>query len=312
MKNTIIDYPTVSVILPVYNGEKTIKRCLQSLMELQYPKDKLERIVVDNASTDKTKNIVQEFPVKYVFEERKGLSYARNTGIKISKGEWVAFIDSDCIADCYWLSLLMKVSSNKEVMGAGGKINSTTPKAFAQRYAESRNILDQKSAIEGKHFPFTYIIGANMAYRKKIFNEIGFFDPIFSSFGGGEEAELGLRVYKKRFKLHYCNEAIVYHDFKPGVFSICKQMFYYACGHFYLYQKHKDDTKLSLTRRFNARKKNILKSIMAFLFDYPNFEEKKFQAIDICLIICKSLGYVFGVYIGARTGNKQSHSKPPV
>ena len=60
--------PSVSVIVPVYNGEKTIEKCILSLMDQDYPRDRYEIIVVDHGSTDGTAKIVKQFPVKYLSE----------------------------------------------------------------------------------------------------------------------------------------------------------------------------------------------------------------------------------------------------
>ena len=72
-------YPKVSIVVPVLNRERVIGRCLQSLMELDYPS--FEVIVVDNGSTDRTKEIASTFSVLLVIEERRGPYAARNTGI---------------------------------------------------------------------------------------------------------------------------------------------------------------------------------------------------------------------------------------
>ena len=98
--------PSVTVIVPVRNGEQTIQSLLESLQKLDYNRNKVEVIVVDGNSTDKTQEIVKRYPVKLIVEKRKGLNVARNTGIKCSKGEIIAFTDSDCIVPPDWLRRL--------------------------------------------------------------------------------------------------------------------------------------------------------------------------------------------------------------
>ncbi len=83
--------PNVSIIVPVKNGATTIRELLESLMQIEYDRDKLEIIVVGGNSTDNTRKIASEYPVKILMEERPGLNAARNTGIKHSKGEIIAF-----------------------------------------------------------------------------------------------------------------------------------------------------------------------------------------------------------------------------
>lgn len=73
--------PKVSIVLPVYNGEKTLSLCLDSLMNLDFSKDNLEIIVVDNNSTDATKDIIKRYPVKYVFERKEAVEHAGIKGL---------------------------------------------------------------------------------------------------------------------------------------------------------------------------------------------------------------------------------------
>ncbi|NIN69139.1 MAG: glycosyltransferase, partial [Anaerolineae bacterium] len=72
---------SLSVIVPVRNMARTIRDLMESLMKLDYPSDKLEIIVVDGDSKDGTREIVQEYPVRLIQQEGKGLNAARNTGI---------------------------------------------------------------------------------------------------------------------------------------------------------------------------------------------------------------------------------------
>ena len=85
----------VSVIIPAFNREKFLNRSISSVQRQTLMADEI--IVIDNCSTDNTKTLVEiEFPrVKYVYESQKGVSNARNCGVRLAKNEWVAFLDSD-------------------------------------------------------------------------------------------------------------------------------------------------------------------------------------------------------------------------
>ena len=89
--------PLVSVIIPTYNRAKYIKRALESAISQIYRN--IELIIIDDGSTDKTKDVVQPYladqRVHYIYQENKGVSVARNNGIKISKGKYIAILDSD-------------------------------------------------------------------------------------------------------------------------------------------------------------------------------------------------------------------------
>src|SRR5437870_13786471 len=85
------ELPRVSVVVPVFNAQETIRECIQSLLDLNYPKANLELIFVDNASTDRTPEIAA----------------ARNKGILHAAAEIIAFTDSDCVVDRDWLRHLI-------------------------------------------------------------------------------------------------------------------------------------------------------------------------------------------------------------
>jgi glycosyltransferase involved in cell wall biosynthesis len=106
----------ISVIIPVYNGENTITRCLNSVVEQSYRK--LEIIVVDDGSTDHTATVVKKFcqnfnHIKYVYQQNQGVSVARNTGIETSSGEYILFIDADDWVEDEYISSLFKVISTE-------------------------------------------------------------------------------------------------------------------------------------------------------------------------------------------------------
>ena len=113
-------YPKVSVVVASYNGERTLKACLDSLQRLNYPD--YEVILVDDGSTDATPQIALAHPgVRYFRHEKNlGLSVARNTGIAAATGEIIAFTDSDCRADEDWLYYLVGDLLSSEFAGMGG------------------------------------------------------------------------------------------------------------------------------------------------------------------------------------------------
>src|SRR6476646_11757769 len=92
--------PKVSVVVPVYNGEETIKTCVESLVGLDYPRDRFEVLIVDNKSTDGTRRVVEKYPVTLLQEAAVQSSYAaRNLGVARSSGEIIAFTDADCVPE---------------------------------------------------------------------------------------------------------------------------------------------------------------------------------------------------------------------
>jgi len=120
-----------SVIVCIYNGERTLKQALNSLTKQNYPKEKYEIILINDGSEDESEKIclsfikenIKKYPIiRYVRQENKGLSQARNLGIALSKGEIVAYIDQDAVADINWIkNLAYEFDVDQDLMVIGGK-----------------------------------------------------------------------------------------------------------------------------------------------------------------------------------------------
>ena len=97
--------PLVSVVVINHNKKDILRRCLRSVLSLEWPN--LEIIVVDNASTDNTRqltfDIQRKIKVRYLYENKRGIPYARNCGVQSASGDLIVFIDDDAIADENWL-----------------------------------------------------------------------------------------------------------------------------------------------------------------------------------------------------------------
>lgn len=125
MKN---NYPLCSVIILNYFGEKVLDDTLNSLFNLNYPKDKLEIIVVDNASKDESVNLIKDYAKKgkitpVFLDKNYGFSKGNNFGIKIAKGKYVALLNNDCLVDKNWLTELVTAAiKNPGVFAFGSKI----------------------------------------------------------------------------------------------------------------------------------------------------------------------------------------------
>jgi glycosyltransferase involved in cell wall biosynthesis len=108
----------ISVVIPVYNEEKYIGACLDSLLKQSDPADEI--IVVDNNSTDNTVEIVKKYPVKLLIEKTQGTTYARNRGFNEAKYEIIARTDGDTILPKNWIKRIKKCFENEKIMGVSG------------------------------------------------------------------------------------------------------------------------------------------------------------------------------------------------
>lgn len=214
--NKINTLPTVSVIVPAYNAEKNIATLIESLLDLDYPKELLEIIIIDNNSNDRTKEIVKQYPVKLLEEETIQSSYvARNLGIKNTDGDILAFTDADCIVDTQWIKNGVACLSRKKAdLLAGNVIFKKTSNLNIFEIYDSHMYLQQKyNASVGASTT------ANLIVKKNVFNSLGPF-PLVQS-GGDVRWTKG--AVNKGFKLFYCENAIVFHPARKRLKEIIKK-----------------------------------------------------------------------------------------
>lgn len=199
--------PKVSVIIPTYNRKNLVIKSIKSVLNQTF-KD-FELIIVDDGSTDATsenvKNIIDE-RVKYIrHEQNMGPSAARNTGIKAAKGEWIAFQDSDDVWLDTKLEKQMKVaaelSDDYAVVHCGIQYVDLATGKYLTRWIVREDInteiINNLGVVPGT---------PTMVIRKKVFDDVGYFDESIPSH---EESELGLRIAQKcKYKL--VDEFLVY------------------------------------------------------------------------------------------------------
>jgi glycosyltransferase involved in cell wall biosynthesis len=173
---------------------------------------------VDNGSTDQTKSVVDEFAItsnlniKYAYEPKQGLSYARNKGIKESSGNIIVFTDDDVIVDKFWIWEIIKESkSNENIQMFYGQTKKYYPDLPELSIKES----DFKEYYEFPCSPWSIGHGNNMIMRSSLIRDIGNFDTYLgagTSIGAAEDTDYTYRVLKARRKIMYSPFIIVYHN----------------------------------------------------------------------------------------------------
>ena len=194
----------VSVIVPVYNAEKSIVLCLEALLQQNY--SDYEIIVVDNGSDDTTCDIVGRYEsVRLLFQNEIQSSYAaRNIGIANATGELLAFTDADCIPESDWLC---RGVHNFEEMGCdmlGGRVNfiySQRPTG-AEIYDSLVNMQNHK-CIPERGVAKT----ANFFAKKAVFEKVGMFPEVIS----GGDVMFTADAVRKNFSLVYGDDVVVRH-----------------------------------------------------------------------------------------------------
>lgn len=176
-----------------------------------------EVVVVDNGSTDETRQVVEQFVerhrgvIRYRFEPRRGLSHARNTGIAEAHGEIIVFTDDDVLVDADWLNQIYREFTNDPGLAMlGGRVLLARP----ELQEISLQTCDQRLTFT---FPDggNFAIGANMAFRRELFDRVGLFDPRLGAgrfFAGADEADLFYRGLRAGYQLRYAPNVLVHHN----------------------------------------------------------------------------------------------------
>jgi GT2 family glycosyltransferase len=228
--------PFVSVVVPVLNGERTLGDCLVSLLRTDYPEERREILVVDNGSTDRTAEIIKSLPVRYLREERQGAPAARNTGIKASRGELVAFTDADCVVTREWLGELVRAFDEDGIGGVAGEIFPYPPKTPAERYAARVRSLSPQKYLSRPMLPFA--VFANLAFRRDVFDRVGLLDEAITM--GAEATDFCTRFLRGTgLRLEYAPDAVVFHRYRATAREFFRQQWNYGRGHVLLHIKYR-------------------------------------------------------------------------
>lgn len=158
----------VSVIIPVYNGEKYLAEAIQNVKNQDY--QPLEIIVIDDGSTDKTAEIAAEFKdsIRYIYQQNSGPAAARNHGIKVANGDVIAFLDVDDL----WSDDKLKLQANYLANNPSVEI----VQGLIQQMKLLRLEEDDRAIFAPTYKPYSYINIGSAIYRKTVFEKIGFFD----------------------------------------------------------------------------------------------------------------------------------------
>ncbi len=208
----------VSVIIPVFNDAERLALCLEALQLQKNEQLNLEHevIIVDNNSTEDIKQVCQLYGAKYVLEIKKGSYAARNAGIQEAKSKYLAFTDSDCIPDLFWLERgVTALLENPQVSMIGGDIKVFTKNA-RQTLGDTFDLafaFPQHTYIHRNHFAAT----ANMFTTKNVFDQVGFFNNHMAS---GGDYEWGQRVHQAGLKQGFASQAIVKHPTRSSIKEI--------------------------------------------------------------------------------------------
>lgn len=208
----------VSVVVPVYNAERHLRRCLDSLVAQTYPHREI--VVADDGSTDGSRAVARDFGEIKILEcgENRGPAYARNRAVEATGGELIVFVDADCVVDDpRWLEQHVAAHEGVEEAIVGGGVDGMGLGVIARadRYCHwLTNIPRSERRICGATTPrrrirfSRHFVTTNMSVRRSTFARIGPFDETLAT---GEDVEFCERALALDVVLRFEPDIVVRH-----------------------------------------------------------------------------------------------------
>ena len=248
-----------SVVVPVYNSERTLGFCLEALSIQTLPRERFEVIVVDDGSTDRTSKIARQFDVRYMFQKNRGPASARNLGADAAAGSLILFTDSDCVPCPNWLEEMVQPFTDLQVVAAKGSYRTRQTELvarFAQMEFEDRYDMLKKNA--GIDMIDTY----SAAFRKEVFKRMGGFDSRFPK-ANNEDTELSYRLDTAGCKMVFNPKAVVFHTHPSTLEKYLKLKFWRGYWRMIVYRRY---PKKALKDSYTPNVLKIQTMLMAMSF----------------------------------------------
>ncbi|MFN3530985.1 MAG: glycosyltransferase family 2 protein [Candidatus Brocadia sp.] len=203
----------ISAIICTHNRATYLTKAIQSLIDQRMSKDKYEIIIVDNSSTDSTKEAVAQFSgknnIRYIYESTLGLSFARNTGWRNARGRYVAYLDDDAIACPGWLDKISEVFETVTPRPGcvGGRVEpiweSSRPGWLSDWLLHGLTIIDWKTPHVLTNLSAEWLVGANIAFPVEILQCVGGFTSSLDRVGNNLLSSGDVFLEKKIMKMGY-------------------------------------------------------------------------------------------------------------
>lgn len=265
--------PEISVVIPHKNNFDKLLLCIDALKNQSYNQDLIEIIIIDNGSKNsyfkKLKELSRESNFILQLETISGSYAARNRGLKIAKGEYIAFTDSDCIPNPDWIEkgiYELKKSSNVDIIAGNMKLSfkkDEEPNTFEL----FEKIYYYKQEINVKN---NFAATANIFTRERVIKDVGLFNQNLKSNG---DREWCYRAVSKGYKIRYYEDLIINHPARNNFMDFFKRQLRFTGGTFML-------KRLNGTSKLEIFLKNLLNIIPPVITIYKQTKKDEFLQIN--------------------------------
>lgn len=207
------DFPTFSAIVPAYNEEKSILGTLQSLVSLDYPRDKMEIIIVNDGSKDRTKEVVEQFiaahpsrAITLLNQDNHGKGRAMNNGLAVAKGEYFACLDADSFIESNALKVMLPFFEDQHVAAVCPLLKVKNPKSILQKVQWYEYVVNMFYKLLNAKLDCIHVTpGPFSVYKTKIIRDIGGYDETTIT----EDLEIAIRLQKHQYKIEQTFDTVV-------------------------------------------------------------------------------------------------------
>lgn len=237
-------FPSVTVIIPVKDRESELPECLESVFSQDYPEDRIEVIVVDDASRDGTGAVAAAFPCRLIsLTGNRGQSYCRNLGAREAGGEILAFLDSDCVADKGWLREIVPYFRWERIGAVGGRVDGYFTESPLDRYENAFSSLSMGAHIlyGGRDDSLVYTPMCNLLVRRHVYADTG---GIRADMRVGEDVDFCWRMRAKGRVLLYVPFGGVLHKHRNRLVRMLNRRSEYGTSEARLYRLHPQKRKI--------------------------------------------------------------------
>lgn len=238
----MISQKIFSIIIPAFNEERYIRDCLQSLDRIDFPKEQIEVIVVDNGSVDRTIEFASQFNVKILSILDVKVGDVRNYGASHASGKFLVFLDSDCVVDPDWLKVAYGRLSENNTLVLGGQYLMRDNPSWLEKYWVLNNSRDQIYQ--------TTLVGGCIFINKAVFDELKGFDGKLHS---GEDSDLTERLRKAEYHVEIFPKLSVVHLGYPSeILPFIKRQMWHSADYITNFRKSIRDKVFIITLLFIA------------------------------------------------------------
>ena len=239
----------ISIIVPAHNEGKTIGACLDGLLAQTTGRD-AEIIVVDDGSTDATREIAQSRNVRVLTQANRGAAAARNLGAQNARGDIVLFIDGDCTPHADWVEAMTTPFADSAIVGVGG-MKQTHQQGLMPRFIQME--FDYRYDQVRAHQQFDLIDSGTAAYRREVFLQHGGFDTYLAD---AEDVDLSWRLSEHGHRMAFAPSAAVYCVHPESLWEYLRRKFTYAYWRSFVYarfpRKVASDSRTPQTQKIQA------------------------------------------------------------